>query len=60
MCASPTRRRAAPIALPGRFEASFVRERLVDAIADRLGLDPIAVRRTNFIAERGDAVQPRL
>ena len=34
---------------PGRFEASFVRERLVDAIADRLGLDPIAVRRTNFI-----------
>jgi len=36
---------------PGRFEASFVRERLVDAIADRLGLDPIAVRRTNFIAK---------
>src|SRR5271156_3239463 len=34
---------------PGRFEGSFVRERLVDAIADRLGLDPIAVRRTNFI-----------
>jgi carbon-monoxide dehydrogenase large subunit len=36
---------------PGRFESSFVRERLVDAIADRLGLDPIAVRRTNFIAQ---------
>jgi CO/xanthine dehydrogenase Mo-binding subunit len=34
----------------GRFEASFVRERLVDAIADRLGLDPIGVRRRNFIA----------
>jgi CO/xanthine dehydrogenase Mo-binding subunit len=34
---------------PGRFESSFVRERLVDAIADRLGLDPIVVRRTNFI-----------
>lgn len=34
---------------PGRFEGSFVRERLVDAIADRLGLDPIAVRRVNFV-----------
>ena len=34
---------------PGRFEGSFVRERLLDAIADRLGLDPIAVRRANFI-----------
>jgi CO/xanthine dehydrogenase Mo-binding subunit len=38
---------------PGRFESSFVRERLVDAIADRLGLDPIAVRRANFIPEAG-------
>jgi aerobic carbon-monoxide dehydrogenase large subunit len=34
---------------PGRFEGSFVRERLVDAIAARLGLDPLAVRRRNFI-----------
>jgi carbon-monoxide dehydrogenase large subunit len=34
---------------PGRFESSFVRERLVDAIAERLGLDSVAVRRTNFI-----------
>jgi aerobic carbon-monoxide dehydrogenase large subunit len=34
---------------PGRFEGSFVRERLIDAIAERLGLDPIAVRRRNFI-----------
>jgi carbon-monoxide dehydrogenase large subunit len=34
---------------PGRFEGSFVRERLVDAIADRVGLDPIAVRLRNFI-----------
>ena len=34
---------------PGRFEGSFVRERLVDAIAARLGLDPIEVRRRNFI-----------
>ncbi|HTZ36697.1 MAG TPA: xanthine dehydrogenase family protein molybdopterin-binding subunit, partial [Stellaceae bacterium] len=35
---------------PGRYEATFVRERLVDAIAVRLGLDPVAVRRINFIA----------
>ena len=36
---------------PGRFEASFVRERLVDAIADRLGMDPLAVRYRNFITK---------
>src|ERR1700720_2535889 len=36
---------------PGRFEASFVRERLVDVIADRLGLDPVVVRHRNFIAK---------
>jgi CO/xanthine dehydrogenase Mo-binding subunit len=35
---------------PGRFEANFVRERLVDVIADRLALDPIVVRRRNLIA----------
>jgi aerobic carbon-monoxide dehydrogenase large subunit len=34
---------------PGRFEGTFVRERVADAIADRLGLDPIEVRRRNFI-----------
>src|SRR5438128_2441705 len=33
------------------FAASFVRERLVDVIADRLGLDPVVVRRRNFIAK---------
>ncbi len=38
---------------PGRFEATFVRERMVDAVARRLGLDPADVRRRNFIpAER--------
>jgi CO/xanthine dehydrogenase Mo-binding subunit len=36
---------------PGRFEASFVRERVADAIAAKLGLDPIDVRRVNFIAK---------
>jgi CO/xanthine dehydrogenase Mo-binding subunit len=34
---------------PGRFEGSFVRERLMDAIARELGLDPIEVRRVNLI-----------
>jgi carbon-monoxide dehydrogenase large subunit len=41
---------AATYRAPGRFEGSFVRERLVDAIADRLGLDRITVRRRNLIA----------
>jgi carbon-monoxide dehydrogenase large subunit len=36
---------------PGRFEGSFVRERLVDAIAAQLGIDPIEVRRRNLIAQ---------
>lgn len=34
---------------PGRYEGSFVRERLMDAIAARLGLDPVEVRRINLI-----------
>lgn len=34
---------------PGRYEASFVRERLMDAIAHALGLDPAEARRRNLI-----------
>src|SRR5437867_10759674 len=34
---------------PGRFECTFVRERLMDLAAPRLGLDPIELRRRNFI-----------
>src|SRR5256714_11049358 len=34
---------------PGRYESTFARERLIDAIAARLELDPIEVRRTNLI-----------
>ncbi|HEV2301440.1 MAG TPA: xanthine dehydrogenase family protein molybdopterin-binding subunit [Stellaceae bacterium] len=41
---------AATYRSPGRFEGTFVRERLVDAVADRLGLDPVTVRRRNLIA----------
>ena len=34
---------------PGRYEANFVRERLVDMAAHRLGLDPAEFRRRNMI-----------
>jgi carbon-monoxide dehydrogenase large subunit len=34
---------------PGRYESTFVRERLMDAIAARLGIDRIDVRRRNLI-----------
>jgi CO/xanthine dehydrogenase Mo-binding subunit len=34
---------------PGRYEANFVRERLLDMVAHRLGLDPADIRRRNFI-----------
>ena len=34
---------------PGRFEATFVRERLMDIAAARLGVDPLELRRRNFI-----------
>ena len=33
----------------GRYESTFVRERLVDAVADKLGLDPVEVRQRNFL-----------
>jgi carbon-monoxide dehydrogenase large subunit/6-hydroxypseudooxynicotine dehydrogenase subunit gamma len=36
---------------PGRFESTFVRERLLDAIAAKMGLCPIDVRRRNLIAK---------
>jgi CO/xanthine dehydrogenase Mo-binding subunit len=40
---------AATYRAPGRFETTFVRERLVDAIAYQLKLDPIHVRRRNAV-----------
>jgi aerobic carbon-monoxide dehydrogenase large subunit len=42
---------AATYRAPGRYEGSFVRERLMDAVADRLHLDPLTVRRRNLIAK---------
>jgi aerobic carbon-monoxide dehydrogenase large subunit len=41
---------AATYRAPGRFEGTFVRERLIDAVADRLGLDRVTVRRRKLIA----------
>jgi CO/xanthine dehydrogenase Mo-binding subunit len=40
---------AATYRAPGRFEGTFVRERLIDAVSDRLGLDRVMVRRRNLI-----------
>jgi carbon-monoxide dehydrogenase large subunit len=36
---------------PGRYESSFVRERLLDAIAARVGVDKVEIRRRNLIAK---------
>ena len=37
---------------PGRFESSFVRERLLDLLAERLGLDGRELRRRNLVRPR--------
>jgi carbon-monoxide dehydrogenase large subunit/6-hydroxypseudooxynicotine dehydrogenase subunit gamma len=36
---------------PGRYESTFVRERLLDAIAARVGIDRVEVRRRNLIGK---------
>ena len=36
---------------PGRFEANFFRERLIDMVARDLGIDPMEFRRKNLITE---------
>jgi carbon-monoxide dehydrogenase large subunit/6-hydroxypseudooxynicotine dehydrogenase subunit gamma len=41
---------AATYRAPGRYETTFVRERLVDAIATKLAMDPNEVRRRNAIS----------
>jgi carbon-monoxide dehydrogenase large subunit/6-hydroxypseudooxynicotine dehydrogenase subunit gamma len=41
---------AATYRAPGRYETTFVRERLVDAIAHKLGIDRIEIRRRNAIS----------
>lgn len=34
---------------PGRYEANFVRERLLDLLGRAVGVDPVDIRRRNFI-----------
>ncbi|MBO38641.1 MAG: xanthine dehydrogenase [Rhodospirillaceae bacterium] len=41
---------AATYRSPGRCESTFVRERLMDAVAVAMDMDPIAVRRRNLIS----------
>jgi CO/xanthine dehydrogenase Mo-binding subunit len=36
---------------PGRYESTFVRERLLDAIAEKIGVDKVEIRRRNLIAK---------
>jgi carbon-monoxide dehydrogenase large subunit len=40
---------AATYRAPGRYETSFVRERLMDAIAERLQIDRVELRRRNLL-----------
>src|SRR5438874_10076414 len=42
---------AATYRAPGRYESTFVCERLLDAIARKVGIDPIEVRRRNLISK---------
>src|SRR5262249_47409551 len=35
---------------PGRYESTFVRERLMDVAATRLGMDPLELRRRNLVS----------
>jgi carbon-monoxide dehydrogenase large subunit len=49
MRSTPTPRRSTPIAAPGRPEATFVVERLVENAARELKVDPAELRRKNFI-----------
>ena len=37
---------------PGRYESSFVRERLLDAIGEKVGADKVDIRRRNLIGKR--------
>jgi carbon-monoxide dehydrogenase large subunit len=37
---------------PGRYESTFVRERLLDAIAAKVGVDKIEIRKRNLIAKK--------
>ena len=44
---------------PGRFEANFFLERMIDMIAAELGIDRIEFRRKNLITATGAALSDR-
>ena len=44
---------------PGRFEANFFLERLIDMVAADLGIDRVELRRRNLITQRGAALSDR-
>ena len=56
---SPTPCRSTPIAAPAGRKSIYLIERLIDAAARELGLDPIEFRRRNFIRREPHAVQDR-
>ena len=37
---------------PGRFETDFFRERLLDMVAQDLGIDRVELRRRNLVPQR--------
>jgi len=51
-CLLTTRTPTGTVRAPGRFEANFVRERMLDMLADELGIDPAALRRRNLLTQQ--------
>ncbi|OKI02382.1 hypothetical protein A6A06_15175 [Streptomyces sp. CB02923] len=48
-CLLTSRTPVGPLRAPGRLEAAFVRERMLDLLAHELNLDPVEVRRRNLL-----------
>ncbi|HEV2342910.1 MAG TPA: molybdopterin cofactor-binding domain-containing protein [Actinocrinis sp.] len=50
-CLLTSRTPTGPVRAPGRYEANFVRERVLDMLAEQLGLDPAELRRRNLLTQ---------
>jgi carbon-monoxide dehydrogenase large subunit len=50
-CLLTSRTPTGPVRAPGRYEANFVRERVLDMLAARLHFDPVEVRRRNLLTQ---------
>jgi len=57
-CVVTNKTPAGNLRAPGRFEATFVRERLVDHAARALAMDPAEIRRRKFHSARSIALRP--